>query len=148
MIREILNDVIYLNKSGRPKSSLLLLLCLIDAIAKKYYPQLGVGARYRKYLKAQLDKIGLTAMHRIEEKDDLIHLSDIVYEYFRCFFVHEADDRTNSDYEVQIEYDDPGRFSFDSLILMDRANHKFIVKSDKLISVLSEIIEIDPILNS
>ncbi len=148
MIKEILNDAIHLNESGRTKSSLLLLLCLIDAIAKKYYPQLGVGARYRKYLKEQFDKIGLTATHRIEEKDDLIHLSDIVYEYFRCFFVHEADDRTNSDYEVQIEYDNPGRFRFGSLILMDRANQKFIVKSDKLISILSDIIETDPVLNS
>ena len=86
-------------------------------------------------------------MHRIEEKDELIHLADIVYEYFRCFFVHEADDRTSSDYEVQIEYDNPGRFHFGSLILTDRKNGKFIVKSDNLIKILSEIIETDPILN-
>ena len=154
MIKEILNDAIYLNESGRPKSSLLLLLCLIDAIAKKHHPELSVGARYTRYLRDRFSEMGLNQSYRIEEKakpretDKLIHFSDIIYEYFLCFFVHEADDRTDRDYEVQIEYDNPGTFRFNGLTLMDRPNEKFIVKCDNLIGVLSEIIETDPILNS
>ena len=148
MIKEILNDAIYLHRSGRLKSSLLLLLCLIDAIAKKHYPKLGVGDRYSRYLKNRFTKMGLNRSYRIEERGELIHFSDIIYKYFRCFFVHEADDRTDSDYEVQIEYDNPGRFRFGGLTLMDRPNKKFIVKCDNLIEILSEIIETDPILNS
>ena len=148
MIKEILDDAIYLNKNRRPKSSLLLLLCLIDAIAKKHYPLLSVGVRYSKYLNDRLTENGLGGSFRIEEKDKLINLGDIIYEYFRCFFVHAADDRTSSDYEVQIEYNNPGRFRFDGLILMDRQNQKFIVKSDNLIEALIEIIKTDPILIS
>ena len=130
MIKEILDDAIYLNKNRRPKSSLLLLLCLIDAIAKKHYPLLSVGVRYSKYLNDRLTENGLGGSFRIEEKDKLINLGDIIYEYFRCFFVHAADDRTSSDYEVQIEYNNNGkeRLNIDSMYAHFIAilNHNFL----------------------
>jgi hypothetical protein len=142
-IKEILDDAIFLYKSGRSKSSLLLLLCLVDAIAKKHYPQLRVGKRYCKYLKERFMKMRLNIGCTIKEKGKVVYLDEIIYEYFRCSLIHEADDRTNRNYEVQIEYDNPGRFSFNSLILWDSPNHKFIVKADNLIEILFEVIKTD-----
>lgn len=143
VIKEILDDSIFLYKSGKSKSSLLLLLCLIDAISKKHYPQLRVKKRYCKYLKERFIKMRLNIGCTIKEKGKVVYLDEIIYEYFRCSFVHEADDRTNRSYEVQIEYDNPGRFSFNSLILRDSPNQKFIVKADNLIEILFEIIKTD-----
>ncbi|KKM76341.1 hypothetical protein LCGC14_1381100 [marine sediment metagenome] len=88
-----------------------------------------------------MKSIGLDESYRIEEKNKLIHISDIIYEYFRCYFVHEGDSRELDSYEIQIEYDQPKGFKLDGNILIDRANEKIIFKSDWLIEILLMIVK-------
>ncbi|HEC40147.1 MAG TPA: hypothetical protein ENI29_18055 [bacterium] len=101
----------------------------------------GNRLRYTTYLKDKMKSIGLDESYRIEEKNKLIHISDIIYEYFRCYFVHEGDSRELDSYEIQIEYDQPKGFKLDGNILIDRANEKIIFKSDWLIEILLMIVK-------
>jgi hypothetical protein len=137
MIRWLYEDAIFLDKNGRKKGALCLLLCLVDALAKQNRPlSEGNRFRYTTYLKDKLKSIGLDESYRIEEKNELIHISDIIYEYFRCNFVHEGDSRELDSYEIQIEYDQPKGFKLDGNILIDRRNERIIFKSDWLIKIL------------
>ncbi|MDP8258932.1 MAG: hypothetical protein P9L90_05880 [Candidatus Aadella gelida] len=96
--------------------------------------------RYTSYLRNKLQKLGIDKSYRIEEKSKLIHLSEIVYEYFRCFFVHEGDSRDHDIYEVQIDYTGVS-FKFGGGVLMDRVNEKIKVRADWLIDILFKIAE-------
>jgi len=141
MFEELYNDSIFLRSQNKLKSSVLIQFCLIDAYAQKYYPDIkDHKIRYCKYLKRRLAEHQLDTRYRIEERDQLVHLSEIIYKYFRCFFVHEADDRSDSRYEVQMEYDEPGRFRFGGLVLQDRVNNKFVIKCSNLINILELIV--------
>jgi hypothetical protein len=116
-------------------------LCLIDGLAKNAYPTIsGNRKRYITYLKYSLKRIGIDESVRIEEKDKLLHLSEIIYEYFRCNIVHEGDSRDSLTYEVQIEYEESGRFKFNGKSLMDLVNMKLIYKADWLTDILFQII--------
>ena len=144
MLRWLYDDAILLKENGRKKGCLCLLFCLVDALAKRDNSGERTNrnrTRYINYLKTKLKSIGIDESYRIEEKGDLINLSDIIYEYFRCNFVHEGDSREYKEYEIQIEYDQPTEFKFNGKILIDRINKKIIFKSDWLIDVLLIIVK-------
>lgn len=142
MIRWLYEDAIFLNKNGRKKGALLLLLCLVDALARKNRPLSESNKlRYTTYLKDKMKSIDLDMSYRIEEKNNLIHISDIIYEYFRNNFVHEGDSRELDSYEIQIEYDQPKGFKFRRGILINRVNETIIFKSDWLIETLLTIVK-------
>lgn len=138
----IYDDAIFLKENGRLKGCLCLLLCLVDALAAKHSPEkTNNKERYCCYLKKKLVEAGLNESYRIEEQGRLVHLSEIIYKYFRCFLVHEADTRDDEMYEVQLEYDESGRFVFDAGILVDRSRKQFIVKAEWLVSILFMAVE-------
>ena len=85
------NDAVFLRQNGRLRGCLCLLLCLIDGLAKREYPSIRNRERYVKYLKLKLKSLGIDGSERIEEKDGLLPLADIIYEYFRFNMVHEGD---------------------------------------------------------
>jgi hypothetical protein len=135
------SDAVFLSQNGRLRGCLCLLLCLIDGLAKREYPTIsGNRERYVKYLKSKLKSLGIDKSVRIEEKDALLHLAEIIYEYFRCNMVHEGDSRDSLSYEVQVEYEESGRFRFNGKSLMDRVNMKLIYKADWLTDILFQII--------
>lgn len=144
-MRKIFNDAIFLKENNRPVGCLLGLFCVIDALSKKYFPkEENNKKRYCDYLKTRLFPDGGYSEYRIEEEDKCVSIEEILYKYFRCNFIHEADDRASESYEVQMEYEHPGRFKFGGLTLQDFPNNKFIVSSEKLIPLLIEIIQNDP----
>ena len=139
-MRWLFDDAQFLKDNGRQKGCILLLLCLVDAFAKRQFPDEGDNRkRYCDYLDLKFPKMGLGARYRIEEKDKLVSLSNIIYEYFRCYFVHEGDSRDKKEYEVQIEYGGPSRFRLSDSILIDRSSNQFLVKGDWLINILIEV---------
>ena len=80
----IYDDAIFLKENRRLKGCLCLLLCLIDALAAKHSPgKANNKTRYCRYLKEKLIEVGHDASYRIEEQDRLVHLSEIIYTYFR-----------------------------------------------------------------
>jgi hypothetical protein len=139
------DDAMHLKENGRLKGCLCLLLCLIDGLAAKESPREDNNKRrYCEYLKARLQEIGIDPGCRIEELDKVIHLSEIIYKYFRCNLVHEADSREEPSYEVQLEWQNSGRSAFaTSNILLDRSNdqnNQVVVRANWLIEVLSQIV--------
>jgi len=136
------DDALLLRKKRRLRGCLCLLLCLIDGLANREYPAIKKNReRYVRYLKEKLAKLGIDRAVRIEEKNEVVHLSEIIYEYFRCNMVHEGDSRDSLNYEIQVEYENSGRFRFNGASLMDRVNKKLIYKAEWLIDVLSRIAE-------
>ena len=131
------DDALFLRENGRPQGCLALLLCLVDAQARERFPSTaGNRSRYCGYLKKRLAELGHNEMYRIEEKDRLVHLSEIIYEYFRCFLVHEGDTRDDPDYEIQLKYEPDPRSPFGAGILIDRQNEQIVIQADWLIDRL------------
>lgn len=129
---------------------MLLVFCLIDALAKKSYPtEPDNKKRYCRYLKNNLAKIGENSGYRIEEENKVLHISEIIYKYFRCNYVHEANDLVEKNYEIQIEYGQKIEDSvFNTPILMNLPEKKFIIKADYLLVMLIEIVKNDPFFKS
>lgn len=141
VVQWLYEDAEFLKRNGRTRGCLCLLLCLVDGLAKRKHPSInGNRQRYTQYLKEKLAELGIDQSSRVEEKGSVVHLSDIIYEYFRCNMVHEGDSRESLNYEVQVEYEETGRFiSASSAKLMDRVNKKLIYRADWLINVLFQI---------
>lgn len=117
---------------------------MIDSFSKKHNPnEKNNRKRYTEYLKTRLSELDIDESLRVEEKDDLIHLSEIIYEYFRCYIVHESNDRTDNKFEIQLEFEPSGRFYSNSKILQDTVNLKTVIKADWLIEVLEEIYKLE-----
>jgi hypothetical protein len=130
-------DAVLLKEKGRLKGCLCLLLCLVDALAKQKYPTERVKVRYVRYLKERLADLCIDESYRVEEKDGVVHISEIIYEHFRCYFVHEGDDKTDDSHEIQIEYGQPGALK----ILIDRRNEKIKFTIDWLTIVLLDVVD-------
>ncbi|MCP4613992.1 MAG: hypothetical protein GY845_35345 [Planctomycetes bacterium] len=136
------DDALFLRKNGRLQGCLALLLCLVDAQAAQYsHSNNGNRSRYCDYLKTRLVDLGHDESYRIEEKDCLFHLSEIIYEYFRCFLVHEGNPRDNTEYEVQLKYEKNPKSVFGAGILIDRPSKQFVVQAEWLIDVLLVVTE-------
>ncbi len=137
------DDALFLRENRRLQGCLALLLCLVDAQAARCLPgNSNNRSRYCSYLKKRLADLGHDTSYRIEEKDRLVHLSEIVYEYFRCFLIHEGDPRDNAEYEVQLKYEPNPKSVFGAGILVDRPSEKFVVQAEWLIDLLVAITEV------
>ncbi len=132
------NDSMYLYKNNRKASCLLLLLCCIDSLAKKRFSnEKSNKKRYTNYLHEKfIMTFEFEESIRVEEKNKIIPLEEIIYEYFRCNLVHEGNKLENLDYEIIIDYD-----NFRRKYLIDMVNLKLIFGADWLIELLSEIIK-------
>ena len=89
----LFTDAIGLFHLGRKYSSLLLLLCAVDALARIFDPSnKDVGERFRAFLKDRLPKH--TRVHnfniRVPKRDDMFRIEYILYKYLRNPFVHEG----------------------------------------------------------
>jgi len=137
-------DALFLREHGRLQGCLALLLCLVDALATNRYPGKGNNkSKYCKYLKERLVDLGHDSSYRIEEKKRLIHLSEIIYTYFRCFLVHEGNTLERTEYEVQLKYQPNPRSVFGAGILIDRQKGQFVVQADWLIDLLFSVSEVN-----
>jgi hypothetical protein len=136
------DDALLLKTNGRLQGCLVLLLCLVDAQAKeRCSSHSGNRLRYCSYLKTRLAEIGHDESYRIEEKNKLIHLSEIIYEYFRCFLVHEGNTRDDPSYEIQLKYVPNPKSAFGAGILIDRPNEQIVIQSEWLIELLLSVCE-------
>ncbi len=137
----LLDDALLLRRAGRPRGCICLLLCLIDAQARDAVPgESSSRRRFCGYLEGRLRELDLDEAMRVEEKDRLVHISELIYEYFRCNFVHEGDSRDDSSCNVQIEYEPSGRFWTDAGVLHDLPNEQIVFRADWLIDLLLAVV--------
>lgn len=130
-------DALLLREAGRLRGCICLLLCLVDAQAHDTNPgETNNRARFCSYLKQRLREVGIDRATRVEAKDRLFHWSELIYEYFRCNFVHEGDARDGPTCDVQIEYEPSGRFLSDAGVLSDRVNQQIVFRAEALIDIL------------
>ena len=79
MVHWLYEDAIFLDKNGRKRGSICLLLCLVDALAKQNRPPCERNrVRYTTYLKDKMKSIGIDSSYRIEEKNRMFHISEII----------------------------------------------------------------------
>ena len=136
----IRDDAKFLRENGRLRGCVCFLLILVDALAAKLCPdQNGNKARYCAYLEDGLNRVGHKRRIRVDSKGRCLPLSEIIYEYFRCSLIHEADPRDSGDLEVQLQYEGIDRSVFGAAILFDRPREQLIVDADWLADVLFEV---------
>lgn len=135
-------DALLLRDAGRLRGCTCLLLCLVDAQAHDAQPhEITNRARFCGYLQRRLRSIGIDRAIRVEAKDRLFSWSELIYEYFRCNFVHEGDARDDVSCDVQIEYEPSGRLWTDAWILNDRVNQTIVFRAEALIEILLAVTE-------
>jgi hypothetical protein len=138
----LLEDTAFLIENQRFKSALCLLLIKIDELAKKSDPNCKNNrSRYVTYLEDKLETLGHHVKYRVEEKDDLMSLAEIIYEYIRCFFIHEGDDRSNKSYEIQLQYEDNERFKRNPGFSMNCIEKRIFMRFDWLLNLLIEVVK-------
>lgn len=89
----LLTDATGLFRLGRKYSALLLLLCLVDALAARAYPkQKGVRQRFERFLRIRLPKHTRVQNFniRVPSARKTFRLEEIVYKYLRNPIVHES----------------------------------------------------------
>jgi len=87
------SDAVGLFHLGRRYSSMLLLLCAVDALAKRSKPTIEkVGDRFRELLKEKLPKYTRVDNFNIHvpQHGDYMRLEAILYKYLRNPMVHEG----------------------------------------------------------
>ena len=89
----LFTDAVGLYHLGRKYSSLLLLLCAVDALAKAADPaKENVGEQFQAFLKEQLPKHTHVENFniRVPKRDAVFRLEYILYKYLRNPVVHEG----------------------------------------------------------
>ena len=89
----LFTDAVGLYHLGRKYSSLLLLLCAVDALAKAADPaKENVGERFQAFLKERLPKHTRVENFniRVPKRDAVFRLEYILYKYLRNPVVHEG----------------------------------------------------------
>jgi len=87
------SDAVGLFHLGRRYSSMLLLLCAVDALAKRAKPTISqVGDRFRALLKEKLPKHTRVENFNIHvpQHGNFMRLEEILYKYLRNPMVHEG----------------------------------------------------------
>jgi hypothetical protein len=101
----MLSDALGLFHLGRKYSCMLLLLCAVDALAKRARPHIErVGERFQNLLKEKLPKYSRVQNFniRVPQYGDFMRLEEILYKYLRNSLVHEG---------AKLDVDDPSGFA-------------------------------------
>lgn len=120
------SDAVGLFHLGRKYSSMLLLLCAVDALAKRVKPSLNkVGDRFKELLKEKLPKYTRVENFNVHvpQHGNFIQLEEILYKYLRNPMVHEG---------AHLDVEDPSGFAV-CLDWSHRAPSVRVRKEDKLV---------------
>jgi len=134
------DDANFLYSNGHPRGCLALLLCLVDALAAKALPSITNNRkRYCMFLENCLRQAGHDHKWIVGPNDEIGHMAEGVYNYFRCFMVHEADSGETPRRVLQLSYSDSPKES-------ERCRSDGVtmfVNADYLIKQIFEIIDIE-----
>ena len=133
-------DAVGLLNLQRKYSALLLLLCAVDALARRRFPNKGVGERFEEFLKEQMRREGRPQVHNIEipSRGELLTFERILYKYLRNPVVHEgaqlALDHPKG-YAVQIDWEALPRG-----IKVDSDNNRLILGGELVLDILLDAV--------
>ena len=93
-VRRLLEDAKLLHSHGRLSSTLLLLLCAVDALAPRNAGHGRVGKRYIAFLKDRLMNYPGPGVRlaevQVPKTGERLHFAHIIYTYMRNPLVHEG----------------------------------------------------------
>ncbi len=137
----LLTDAMELYLLGRKYSSLLLLLCAVDALAKAVNPSNeNVGKRFRAFLKDRLPKYtGVQNYYiKVPKRDELFRLEYILYKYLRNPLVHEGahlDITIPASFAVFLDWASGARY-----VKVDNAKNRVVLGADWVVEILGGVI--------
>ena len=138
----LFTDAVGLYHLGRKYSSLLLLLCAIDALAKAADPENDkVGERFQAYLKQRLPKHTHIENFniRVPKRDAMFRLEYILYKYLRNPVVHEGahlDVKVEGTFEVFINW-----ASGAPSVVVDNEKNRVILGGDWTVDILGGVVK-------
>lgn len=134
----LLRDAVGLFHLGRKCSSMLLLLCAVDALASRADPDNNnVRERFEAFLKKRLPRYTRIQNFniRVPKLGKLCRLEHILYKYLRNPMVHEGahlDMHEPSDFEACIDWSDGARY-----IRIDDELNQVVLGGDWVIEMLA-----------
>lgn len=136
------SDAVALFHQGRKYSCLLLLLCAVDALAKKAKLSVsGVGERFREFLKERLPKHTRVQNFNIgvPHHGDFMRLESILYKYLRNPMVHEGahlDVQDPSGFAVCLDWSNQA-----PSVRCDAANRLVILGGEWIVDILGGVVK-------
>jgi len=138
----LFTDAVGLYHLGRKYSSLLLLLCAVDALAKKVEPKnKGVRQRFEDYLMKNLPRHTNVQNFniRVPKKNKTFRLENLLYKFLRNPIIHEGahlDIRKPSIFSVYIDWTNGARY-----IQVDNELNRVVLGGDWLIDILGGVVK-------
>jgi hypothetical protein len=137
----MLSDAMALRDSGRTSGAILLLLCAVDALAARAYPNSKeVGRRFKPFLKSKIRRSGLPQVWNIyvPSRKELLPFEDILYKYLRNPILHEGA-RLELDYPanytVRIDW-----YEISRGIKVDSENNQLILGGELIMDLLADAV--------
>jgi len=135
-------DAVGMFHLGRKYSSLLLLLCAVDALAKVFDPgNKNSGERYRNFLRDRLPAHTRVQNFniRVPQRDDTFRIEYILYKYLRNPMVHEGahlDVTEPANFAVQIDWA-TGAPS----VHVDNDNNRVVFGGEWIVDILGGVVK-------
>jgi hypothetical protein len=136
----LLNDAITMYQLNRKRSAILLLLCAVDALARRSDPDnKKVGERFENFLKSKMRREGRTQIHNIQvpKENKLFTFECLIYKFLRNPFIHEGTKLENqNDYAVCIDWNE-----IPHGIKVDSKNNKVILGGELVYNILTDAVK-------
>jgi len=136
----MLSDAIALIQLERKYGAILLLLCAVDALSARAFPEKGVRKRFQTYLESKMRRQGRPKVLNIyvPPRNELLPFEYILYKYLRNPVVHEGAQLLldhPGGYAVRIDWSDIPRG-----IKVDSDNSKVIIGGELILDILSDAV--------
>jgi hypothetical protein len=138
-VRWLFDDAQMLYQNGRKHGAILLMLCAVDALARRRFPKIDkVGERFEAFLKLKMRRPERPQVHNIfvPSENRLLTFEYLIYKFLRCPLVHsgsrlEALDLP--DCAVCLDWD-----SIPLGISVDSDGNRVVLGGELVVSVLSD----------
>ena len=135
----LLNDAIAMYQLDRKYSAILLLLCAIDALAKRSNPDNEkVGERFENFLKSKMRREGRPQIHNIHvpKENKLLTFEYLIYKFLRNPIIHEGTKLViQNDYAVCIDWNE-----IPHGIKVDSKNNRVLLGGELVFNILADAV--------
>ena len=138
----LFEDAIALYQINRKYGAILLLLCAVDALARRADPNTNkVGERFEKFLRSKMRREGRPQIHNIEvpQKGKLYSFEFLIYKFLRNPFVHEGarlEINHQDEYAVCIDWG-----NIPHGVKVDSGNKKVILSGELVFNILVDAVQ-------
>jgi hypothetical protein len=137
----LLEDALFLHRSGKKYGAILLLVCAVDALARQVDPTNTNNAdRFEKFLRSKMRRADRPQIHNIHvpKLNRLFSFEYIIYKFLRCPLVHEGS---------WLEASDPDEFpvclDWDTIphgVKVDSENNRVILGGELVMNLLADAV--------